>query len=205
MNFLAHLALAGPSDASRIGNILGDFEKGTEEALLERLPKEIVAGILMHRQIDLFTDRHPVFRQARLLLAPERRRFAGIIIDIYFDHFLSQHWSRYHPGTVTDFIQAVYQGFDRHPDWLGKEFGPLVPRLKRENWLASYASVEGLAQTLDRVANYSPRFAPVADAMPDLLEHRAPFEEHFLSFYPEARQHATSLLGKNSLSTPAFP
>ncbi|WP_411845828.1 ACP phosphodiesterase [Roseibacillus persicicus] len=205
MNFLAHLALAGPDDASRIGNILGDFEKGTPDSIRARLPAPIVDGIMMHRRIDRFTDDHPAFLQTKLLLAPERRRFAGIIVDIFFDHFLNEHWERFHPGTVTDFIEEIYQLFGRRPEWLGRQFGPLVPLLRAENWLASYGSLEGLNLTLGRVASRSHRFDPIRNGVLDLAEQREEFEKHFLSFYPEVRRYAARLLGKKTLQTPAFP
>lgn len=205
MNFLAHLALAGPSDASRIGNLLGDFEKGTPASIRERLPAPIVEGIVMHRHIDRFTDSHPVFHQARLLLAPERRRFAGIIIDIYFDHLLNKHWASYHPGTVPEFTREIYQTFDRHPDWLGPRLGPLVPRIKREDWLAAYSTMDGIDLTLHRVASRSPRLSAIATATPDLIAGKEALEALFLRFYPEIRQYAAELLGKKTILTPAFP
>lgn len=205
MNFLAHLALAGPDDASRIGNILGDFEKGTPESMRERLPDRIVDGIMMHRHIDRFTDDHAIFHKTKLLLAPGRRRFAGIIVDIFFDHFLNNHWERYHPGTVAGFIAEIYQLFERRPEWLGSQFGPLVPLLRAENWLASYGSEEGLAITLGRVADRSPRLAPIRDGVLDLVENREAFEKHFLEFYPEVRVHAARLLGIKSTLEPSFP
>ena len=95
MNYLAHLLLADDTDASRIGNLLGDFATGTIESLAERYPPEILRGIKMHRAVDRFTDSHEVFKHARNLLAPGRRRFAGIIIDIIFDHYLCKLCSRY--------------------------------------------------------------------------------------------------------------
>lgn len=205
MNFLAHLALAGPDDASRIGNILGDFEKGTPESLRERLPTEIVDGIMMHRRIDRFTDDHPAFRKTKKLLAPERLRFAGIIVDIFFDHFLNKHWNQYHPGNVTDFIEENYRLFDRRPEWLGPKFGPLVPLLKAENWLASYGTFEGLETTLTRVASRSPKLAPIGNGVDDLRVHHDRFEELFLDFYPAVRQQAATLLGQKTLLTPSFP
>ena len=205
MNFLAHLALAGPEDASRIGNILGDFEKGTPESIQQRLPAEVVAGIVMHRRIDRFTDDHPVFRETRTLLAPERARFAGIIIDIFFDHFLNEHWGSFHPGTVSDFIEEMYHLFERRPEWLGTQFGPLVPLLRRENWLAAYGNFEGLEITLCRVASRSPKLDPIRSGVADLRKHYREFEDQFLAFYPEVRQEACRLLAKKKLLTPAFP
>lgn len=205
MNFLAHLALAGTDDASRIGNILGDFEKGTPDSIRQRLPDPIVAGIVMHRHIDRFTDDHQIFRESRILLAPERRRFAGIIVDIFFDHFLTTHWQRFHPGTVPEFIEEMHQLFERRPEWLGSHFGPLVPRLRSENWLASYGSLSGLEKTLNRVANRSPKLTPLREGVLDLREHHQLFEKQFLTFYPEVRQQAAQLLGKKTVLTPAFP
>lgn len=205
MNFLAHLALAGPDDASRIGNILGDFEKGTPDSLRERLPAPIVDGIVMHRRIDRYTDEHPVFREARKLLAPSRRRFAGILLDIFFDHFLNKNWHHFHPGNVEEFIAEIYQLFDRHPEWLGSRFGPLVPLLRAENWLASYGTPEGLKTTLTRVASRSPRLSPLVDGVEDLENNYVAIEEHFRVFYPEIRQYAAHLLGRKNVQTPAFP
>ena len=205
MNFLAHLALAGTDDASRIGNILGDFEKGTPASIRERLPDKIVDGIIMHRRIDRFTDEHPAFKQTRQLLAPERQRFAGIVIDIFFDHLLNKHWSTYHPGTASDFIEEIYQLFERRPEWLGAHFGPLVPRLRAENWLAAYGSFEGLEITLTRVASRSPKLTPICAGVEDLEKNYAVFEKNFAIFYPEVRKYAAHTLGKKSTRTPSFP
>lgn len=205
MNFLAHLALAGPDDASRIGNILGDFEKGTPESIRQRLPDEVVAGIVMHRRIDRFTDDHPVFRETKKLLDPSRLRFAGIIIDIFFDHFLNKNWQQFHPGEVSDFITEIYQLFERHPTWLGEQFGPLLPLLRNENWLASYGTIAGLETTLKRVSNRSPKLFPIREGVDDLRPHYQDFEEQFLAFYPEVRNYAAELLGKESTLMPSFP
>lgn len=205
MNFLAHLALAGPSDTSRIGNLLGDFEKGTPAALRERLPQEVVEGILMHRQLDAFTDSHPVFKKARDLLHPSRRRYAGIVVDIFFDHFLTRHWSAYHPGTPGEFIASVYETLDAQPRLLGEQLAPLVPRIKRENWLAAYGNEDGLELTLARVASRSTRLAPLKESMTDFRRNRTEFDDCFLAFYPEIRKKAAALLGIEMLQTPSFP
>lgn len=205
MNFLAHLALAGPDDASRIGNILGDFEKGTPDSLRERLPSAVVTGIMMHRHLDRYTDSHPLFLTSKNLLKPERRRFAGIAIDIFFDHFLSKHWSNFHPGTTTHFIAEVYQLFERHPEWLGSHFGPLVPRIKSENWLGTYQTITGVEFTLQRIATRSHKFEPLIHSVEDLTSNYLEFENLFLQFYPQIREYAAKLLGKKIENKSAFP
>ena len=91
MNYLAHVHLAEPSAAGRFGALLGDFVKGAPDP---ELPPSVRRGILMHRRIDAHTDAHPVHRTSRRRFAGPRRRFAGIIVDVAYDHFLASAWSR---------------------------------------------------------------------------------------------------------------
>ena len=196
MNFLAHLLLAAPTDASRIGNLLGDFARGRPESLLDKFPPEVVAGIVMHRKLDRFTDEHPAFHDARALLSPERRRFAGIIVDVVFDHFLAKHWNQFSDQPLRDFIQEVYNGFDRHPDWLGEELGPLVPRIKQENWLMSYATIDGLGITFQRISIRFTRTGPILGAEQDLDAHYQSFDRAFQKFFPDVQAYAAELLAK---------
>ena len=194
LNFLAHLLLAGPADASRIGNLLGDFARGTPESLTGRFPPEVIAGIVMHRKLDRFTDDHPAFHEARSYLAPERRRFAGIIVDVIFDHFLSLRWSEYCEQGLEEFVQDVYGAFDRHPTWLGDELPALLPRIKRNNWLLSYGTVEGIEYAFGRISKRSPRIAPIAGGGEEFRAHYAGFDRAFQQFFPEARTYAAELL-----------
>lgn len=194
MNFLAHLHLAAPTDASRIGNLLGDFAKGTPDSLRERLPAEVVRGIVMHRSLDVFTDRHPAFRRARDLLSPERRRFAGVVIDVVFDHFLAVQWESFAPQPLDLFIAEIHAALDRHPEWLGPELTRILPRMKNENWLHSYGSLEGLDCTFRRISRRSPRTGPIAGSAADLADHYATFERFFRDFYPDAQAEARRIL-----------
>ena len=193
INFLAHLYLAAPTDASRIGNVLGDFVKGTPDSLRGRFPDEVVHGILMHRSLDRFTDAHPAFRESRALLAPERRRFAGIIVDVIFDHFLALHWETFSDVPLTDFIAEMYHTLARHPDWLDDTLRAILPRMREENWLHSYTTLEGLGLTFRRIARRSPRTTPVAGSLEDLTAHYQSFDHAFHQFFPDVRNESRSL------------
>ena len=186
--------LAGPTDASRIGNLLGDFVKGTPASRERDYPLKVIAGIVMHRKLDRFTDRREQFIRARNLLAPERRRFAGIVVDILFDHFLSRHWHEYSEQPLPLFIEAVHASLQRHPDWLSPKLAAVAPRLRSENWLHSYGSPEGISHTLERVARRSPRTAPIKNSIEDLREKYHTFEDTFLRFFPNAHSFAATLL-----------
>ena len=106
MNFLAHLYLAEPTPACRVGNVLGDFVRGRINALTAELPAPLVAGILRHRTLDRFTDAHPVAREARSLVAPERGRFAGVVVDIAYDHVLARQWNDWAGEPLPSFLRG---------------------------------------------------------------------------------------------------
>ncbi|MGJ8677966.1 MAG: ACP phosphodiesterase [Akkermansiaceae bacterium] len=185
MNYLAHLLLADDSDASRIGNLLGDFTRGPLENLREVYPAELVRGIKMHRAVDRFTDDHPTFKRGRSLLHRDRIRFAGIIIDIFYDHLLCVHWDKFSSIPLKDFTRQVYEALERNPDWHAGRLAKLFPRIKTENWLMIYQTLDGLDYTLKRVSMRSERISEVAHSMEDLKNNYAAFEELFHEFMPE--------------------
>ncbi len=184
MNYLAHLALAPDTDASRIGNLLGDFIKGDESSLRLHLAPDLVEGIMLHRAIDKFTDAHPAFRASKALLAPQRRRFAGIAIDIIYDHFLSIHWHDYYHQPLPEFIQQVYRTIEQHKEWQIGTLARVFPTMKSQNWLARYASRDGIALTLKQVAQRGKFTAPIADIFIDFNHHYHQFDQHFTDIYP---------------------
>jgi len=188
MNYLAHLALIPPNqeeraDALRIGNLLGDFVKGTEASLRKTLPHDLVAGIILHRAIDKCTDKHPAFLASKQLLAPERRRYAGIVIDIIYDHFLSIHWHHYYEVNLADFITNIYTILDQHKEWQLGKLATAFPLMRSENWLASYSTKDGIHETFRRVAHRGKFTDPIADTSIDFDLHYTTFEKHFHHLY----------------------
>lgn len=193
MNFLAHFHLARPSDASRTGALLGDFIRGPREALLETYPEDLVDGIMLHREIDAFTDSHPVFLKTKMLLAPQRRRFAGIIIDVFFDHFLAQNWADYSDQPLPGFIQDIYEILERRNKWMTPKLNELIPRMKSENWLGTYGTIDGLAITFRRISRRREFLKVLIGAEEDLTAHYHSMGRAFRDFYPEALEFARSL------------
>lgn len=190
MNYLAHLALIPSnsgerSDALRIGNLLGDFIKGTESSLRLQLPADLVDGIILHRAIDKFTDSHPAFLASKQLLAPERRRYAGVVVDIIYDHFLSLHWEKYHTGKLDQFISNIYTILDTNKEWQLGKLKEAFPSLKAQNWLASYATREGIHETFRRVSQRGKFTTPIAETHIDFNDHYHSFEEHFHLIYKD--------------------
>lgn len=185
MNYLAHLLLADDSDASRIGNLLGDFARGAIPDLERVYPTEVVRGIRMHRAVDRFTDSHQVFGQARVLLAPQRRRFAGVVVDLFYDHFLCMHRGDYSEMPLKEFIESVYRALDGHPEWLAGRLAQAFPMMRDEDWLSRYATLEGMEYILYRVSRRSPRVGKIAGGIDDLRENYTAFENLFHEFMPD--------------------
>jgi len=185
VNYLAHLLLADDTDASRVGNLLGDFTRGSLEDLAKLYPEELVRGIKMHRAVDSYTDSHGIFKECKVLLAPERRRFAGVIVDIFFDHYLCKHWADYSDSALEDFCEQVYRAFEKHPEWLAGRLQEAFPSMRKQNWLMAYATVDGIELTLQRVSRRSPRVGGIADGIEDFKSNYGEFEEKFLRFMPE--------------------
>lgn len=188
MNYLAHLALAPDQDAARVGNLLGDFLKGTESSLRLLYPAEIVDGIILHRAIDKYTDSHPVFLASKKLLAPERRRYAGVVLDLIYDHFLSIHWDLYYDQPLDDFIEEIYTSISENKQWQLGSLKEAFPYMKSQNWLGSYGSLEGINLTFRRVSNRSRFTTRIADTHLDLQKHYPKFETHFHEIYHDLRE-----------------
>lgn len=201
MNYLAHLFLAENSAASRIGNLLGDFVRGRPEAI--QLPPDVVAGIIRHRAIDRLTDDHPAVIAGRGLFTGERRRFSNPILDICFDHFLANSWSKLHPLPLRDFLDQSYDELRTHRDWLPPELSDNLDDRIADDWLGHYATEEGLQQVFDRVAERRPSCAAMATAMIDFRSHRDALETVFHTLIP-ALQAELADLGPERLAAEAL-
>ncbi len=197
MNFLAHLHLARPEPISRLGNLLGDFVRGRPD---ERFSPEIWRGIMHHRHLDAFTDAHEAWRRSRRRLAPERVRFAGIVVDVFYDHFLSRHWERFVADGegLVDFIDQCHRDLRLAAPLAPEDARAVIARMERQGWLASYGELAGIDEAMRRISRRSPRLGAMAGAVADLERDYAGFEEDFLTFYPGAMARSERLHGEAS-------
>ena len=185
MNHLAHAQLSAETPLLLVGNLAGDFVKGR----LDRLPPTpLMAGIRMHRGIDDYTDRHPVWRRSRRRVAP--RRVAGVIVDVAYDHFLARHFDSFSDVPLEDFAARVYRTLLDHQSLLPARLCNLVPRIAAEDWLVSYRWLEGLERTFDRLAR---RVDCLAGATDQIRARYRPLEDDFLEFYPHLVRYAAGL------------
>ncbi|MDG2125040.1 MAG: ACP phosphodiesterase, partial [Verrucomicrobiales bacterium] len=153
---------------------------------------EVAEGIRLHRAVDRFTDDHPAFKVCKAMLLPERRRFAGITVDIYYDHFLTREWAVFEKEVeVGVFIERCYRVLEENVGILPPLLAGALPRMRGEDWLASYGTVEGVEETLARVARRSPKVSGMVGGGEDLRANYAGMREAFLGFFPELLEFAS--------------
>lgn len=187
MNFLAHAYLAGESPADRLGGLIGDFVKGTLPA---GLPADIAAGVRLHRQIDVYADAHPAFQRSRERVSSARRRVSGVMIDMFYDHFLARHWARFHASPLEQFSAEMYALMDAHGAILPPRLLQILPRMRDGDWLASYRRAESIELALDRMSLRLRRANPLAGSGAELGADYAGFEADFFEFIAAAEAFA---------------
>ena len=187
MNFLAHAWLAGDDPARQLGGLMGDFVKGPLPA---GLPTDIAAGVALHRRIDVFADSHPAFRRSRGRVSPARRRAAGILVDMFYDHFLACHWGNFHSEPLPVFTARMYSLMEMRRSLLPPRLASLLPAMRDDDWLASYRSAETVAFALDRMSRRLSRPELLLGGGTELYAEYAGFEADFLDFIEDARSFA---------------
>ena len=187
MNFLAHVYLATPTPEGWCGGLLGDFVKGT---VPDDLPRPMGENILLHRRIDRFTDDHPVFRRSRALVRPDYRRYAGIMVDLFYDHFLASHWQRFSHRPLDRFTGEVYAALHQHRERFPPRLQRMLPYMIGDDWLGGYARLDGIERALQGLSRRLRRANPLADGIRELEAHYESFESQFLEFFPAAIVYA---------------
>ena len=181
MNYLAHLHLGGPRPGQLLGSLYGDFVKGP---LAGRFAAEVEAAILLHRRIDAFTDRHPLVRAACARFPVERRRYAGILLDLFFDHCLARHWDDYADELLSGFSARVYRVLDAEPQLPGR-LAQIAPRMAAQDWLGSYREFAVLERVLLNMQRRLSRPEGLDGALIELERLYPALLEDFRRFYPE--------------------
>jgi acyl carrier protein phosphodiesterase len=166
MNYLAHAYLGRNRPGEMVGQIMADEIKGKQYL---RYSPEIQQGILMHRWVDLTTDESKHLNEVKTIFRPHTGRITGIALDVIMDHFLSIHWSSYHSQPLDSFITEVYQRLNFWRDVWEPTSGERISKLIEQNWLHRYHSIEGLALTMNAMANRKTMLEPLKKC-PQLIE-----------------------------------
>jgi acyl carrier protein phosphodiesterase len=152
----------------------------------------VVVGIRLHRRVDVFTDAHPRVCEAVARVAPERRRFAGIAVDMAFDHFLARDWEARDPAGFARFRRRVYAVLNAHADAMPERAQRMLPSFTENDWLESYADFDGICYALRRMSNRLSRPNALADTTEDIGRHYHELARDLDAFWPDVRVFAQS-------------
>ena len=189
MNYLAHLYLSEPNEDAWLGSLLGDFVKGPLDG---RYGERITRAIALHRKIDTFTDAHPVVLQSKSRISDVRRRYAGIMVDMFYDHFLAKYWHEFHEVPLGEFCARIYALLGRRHGTLPERLQLVAPKMAQRDWLCSYADVASIHAALDRMGRRLKHENRLLNSADELVEHYAALERDFRAFLPEIERFARS-------------
>lgn len=182
LNHLAHLFLSPDAPLIRIGSLMGDFARGID---VGGLPPQVRQGIRHHRAVDAFTDTHPQVLASKRLFSSQRRRFAGVALDMLYDHYLLRHWQQFSNLDTGIFIAGMYREFREHEHLMPDNMRRVTRRMAENDWFNAYADLDNLGYALNRVAGrirFRHRFF---DIIQEIEEHDRELEQRFLSFFPD--------------------
>ena len=205
MNWLAHLFLSPPDDPEfRLGNWLADFVKGNARRALS---ESFQRGVRCHQAIDAFTDFHPVVFRSRARIAAQHGHFSGILIDVFYDHFLACNWGAFSAISLDAFVDEIHADATRHLAALPDAARTAVMRIIAEDRLRSYREIAGIAAALSRLSIYlSTRLRRPVDlesATAELVAHHPELEADFLEFFPLLCAHIAE--SQDAFATPPRP
>jgi acyl carrier protein phosphodiesterase len=182
MNYLAHLYLASDNPDAMLGSLMGDFVKGAVDSALPPLMR---ASIIQHRRIDSFTDSHPIVMRSKQRLESKYRRYAGILIDMFYDHFLAREWCYYATLPLDEFTRRVYAVVAERQDEMPLNMQRTAHYLVASDLLSSYQAVAGIDRALKGVATRLSRPSPLPEASAELERLYNNLQEDFRAFLPE--------------------
>lgn len=187
MNFLAHAYLSFGHERILVGNFAADFIKGKE---IQKYDEDILVGILLHREIDSFTDSHPLVKAGQSYLRPRFRHYSTVITDVFFDYFLGKNWARYTDIPLELFVNQTYCTIDSHLDLLPVSFQRMFNYMKSQNWLLNYREVTGIQSALTGLSRRTTFESKMNEAPEVLLEKEAEFEVIFFAFFEDLETFA---------------
>ena len=206
MNFLAHLFLSGAPQAVAyadvlVGNFIADSVPGKQ---LERYPAAVQTGIRLHRSIDAYTDQHPVVRRStHRLRNAGYGKYAGVISDMFLDHFLARNFADYAPEPLAAFTQRVYAVFLARQAEMPARVQHFLPHLMHHNWLLGYAQLEGVGRARGGLSRRASAGSGMETAVTELQANYAAYEVDFREFFPQLQQFVAESLTADNKKKPS--
>ncbi|MCK5442613.1 MAG: acyl carrier protein phosphodiesterase [Maribacter sp.] len=182
MNFLAHIYLSFDDDQITIGNFIADNIRGNK---IDHLPLRVQKGILLHREIDTYTDSHRIPKISSKRLHKNYSHYSRVIVDIFYDHFLAKNWGVYSDTPLDIFVENFYDLLEDNYTILPNGVKHMMPYMITDNWIYNYSKMEGIGRVLNGMNRRTKNKSKMNFAILDLEEHYSEFEKEFTSFFDE--------------------
>jgi len=182
MNYLAHLYLSFGNEEIMVGNFIADAVKGKQ---IHHFHGKIQEGIRLHRMIDEFTDNHPVVYKSKSRIRTNYKKYAGVVIDMFYDHFLAANWQDFSEDSLLFFTKRSYQTLFRHYFIMPVRMKKILPAMAAGNWLASYEKIDNIGLALMGMARRTKFETGFENGANDLKLHYIELFDDFNNFFPE--------------------
>jgi acyl carrier protein phosphodiesterase len=192
MNYLAHIFLSGSDNEIMIGNFIGDYVKGKEYTTY---PPSIRKGILLHRRIDAFTDRHKIVHQSMSYFSPKYHKYAGIIVDILYDHFLAKNWDKFSPQPLSTYKENLFDCLKKNYAILPERVQFFVPSFIKNDWIEIYSSTDGIINVLVRMSMRTTLPDQSEFAREILRKYYVQLQSEFLTYFPDIIRYVVKQQG----------
>ncbi len=193
MNYLAHIYLSQEIKELTIGNFIADSIKGNK---FQHFPEKIKDGIILHRALDTFTDKHPIVRKSTHRLFPAYSHYSGVVVDILYDHFLAKNWHEYSEVPLLEYTHNFYDLLKDNYEILPLRVQQFMPYMIRDNWLYNYATIEGIGKILYQMDHRTKNRSKMQYATKELELYYPLFEAEFKAFFNEIIEYSSAQIQK---------
>lgn len=191
MNYLAHAFLSGDNPELLLGNFIADSVKGKQAALYA---PQVAKGIQLHRLIDIYTDNHAIVEETKARLRPKYKKYAPVIADMYYDHFLASRFEVYSPEEpLAKYTRRVYNIVDAAYNSLPERMQYIFRHMKAHNWLMSYAQLEGIGKALTGLSQRAAFNSGMETAVLELQANYTLYAAEFEAFFPELMAYVAAV------------
>lgn len=191
MNFLAHLYLSGNNEKVMIGNFIGDHIRGNN---FNTMNDGIIKGIKLHRLIDTFTDTHTVVTESKKRLRPVFHKYAPVIVDIFYDHFLAKNWNTYSEVPLQDYADYVYALLAKNKNIFPQRTQYMLPHMIANNWLFIYSTTDGINRVLKGMSKRATFDSKMENAATYLIKDYSLYENEFYVFFKDLKKYCENQL-----------
>ncbi|MDN3593641.1 acyl carrier protein phosphodiesterase [Zunongwangia endophytica] len=182
MNYLAHIYLSGENDMLKIGNFIADSVKGKQYL---DYPETVQKGITLHRNIDEFTDAHPIVHQSVRRLFEKYSHYSTVIVDILYDHFLAANWQDFHNTKLENYSSDFYKLIQNNIEVLPKRVKNFMPYMIEHDWLVTYSTIDGIGLILSQMNKRTKFRSKMGESVHELREFYEEFKDEFYRFFAE--------------------